>query len=216
MQKFLRLLIILFLFIICLLIGANLANVTLPDNDNRTNLAEVEGTQTQILLFIVDNFENRKPQLQSIWSVILYYQDSKGIMIIPLTDRTKPNFEELEKSFILTPEKDLSERTVKYFNTKFKTKWNSTIVVDEIGLPHLLNWVSNGQINVPGEDFSLEHGHIDVICSSISNKVPSFENLNWSPLSPNHFKSNLNIDQMKSIWSNFDQSTSLMCEIIVD
>ena len=214
MQKFLRLLIILFLFIVCLLIGANLANVTLPENNNRTNLAEADETQTQFLIFVIDNFENRKPQLQSIWSVIFYYQDSYGIMFIPLTDKTKPNFDELEKSFILTPERELNERTIKFFNTKYRTKWNSAIVLDQIALTQLVNWVSNNQINLTPENLSLTTDQINTLCSSLTDKIPPIEGLDWSLFYPDHFKSNLGIEEMNSIWNNFIDSNSLLCEII--
>lgn len=214
MQKFLRLLIILFLFIVCLLIGANLANVTLPENNSHSNLVEAEETQVNFLIFVIDNFENRKPQLQSIWSVIFYYQDSKGIMFIPLTDKTKSNFEELEKSFILTPERELNERTIKFFNSKYRTKWNSSIVLDQIALTHLLNWASKNQIDETPETLSLTTDHINALCSSFSYNIPSIEGIDWSLLFPVHFKSNLNVDQMNSIWNNFDDSSSLLCEII--
>jgi len=214
MQKLLRLLIILFLFIVCLLIGANLANVTLPENNNRTNLVAADETQTKYLIFVIDNFENRKPQLQSVWSVIFYYHDSYGIMFIPLTDKTKPNFDELEKSFILTPEKELNERTIKFFNTKYRTKWNASIVLDQIALIHLLEWVSNNQINEAPESLTLTTGHIDSVCSSLSSNIPSIEGVDWSLLIPGRFKSNLSIDQMKSVWDNLVDSSSLLCEII--
>lgn len=214
MQKILRLLIILFLFIVCLFIGANLANVTLPENNNRTNLVEADETQTQFLIFVIDNFENRKPQLQSIWSVIFYYQDSYGIMFIPLTDKTKLNFDELEKSFILTPERELNERTIKFFNTKYKTKWNSAIVLDQIAVTHLLKWASNNQINETPDSLTLTTGHIDTLCLSLSNNIPSVEGVEWPLLIPDRFKSNLSIEQMKNIWNNFEDSSSLLCEII--
>jgi len=214
MQKFLRLLIILFLFIVCLLIGANLANVTLPENNNKTNLVEVDETQTQFLIFVIDNFENRKPQLQSIWSVIFYFQDSNGIMFIPLTDKTQPNFDELEKSFILTPGRELNERTIKFFNTKFRTKWNASIVFDQIALTHLLKWVSNNQINETPDSLSLTTIHINTLCTSLPNNIPSIEELDWTLLYPDHFKSNLSTDQMKSIWHKFEDSSSLLCETI--
>ena len=125
MQKIFRILIIIFLFTVCLLLGANLANITLPENKLQSNLEESEESQAQILIFVVDDFDNRKPQLQSIWSVVFYWQDTKGIMFIPLSDQSNTNFEELKKSFLLTAEKDLNDRTIKYFNTKFKTKWNN-------------------------------------------------------------------------------------------
>jgi hypothetical protein len=214
MQKIFRILIIIFLFTVCLLLGANLANITLPENKLQSNLEESEESQAQILIFVVDDFDNRKPQLQSIWSVVFYWQDTKGIMFIPLSDQSNTNFEELKKSFLLTAEKDLNDRTIKYFNTKFKTKWNSSIVLDKIALQTLLPWISSGQITAIPNNNAEEIATINSICSLLAINTPYMESLDWASFYATRFKSNLNVDEMTQIWQKIQGSDPLLCEII--
>jgi hypothetical protein len=218
MQKFLRLIIILFLFIVCLLIGANLANVTLTGERNVViNQDSSDENQTRILIFVVDQLENRKPNLTSVWSVIFYYQDSKGLMFIPLTDQTNENFNELENAFILTSEKFIHERTVKFFNTKFKTKWDSAIVLDQYAINYLTSWISQNEIEgIPQDQTDMISG-VEEICSIIAKKQPApMIALDWPTIYPTHFKSDQSTEQMSNVWQNQNDTDALLCEVIYE
>ena len=86
--------------------------------------------------------------------------------------------------------------------------------MDQIAVTHLLKWASNNQINETPDSLTLTTGHIDTLCLSLSNNIPSVEGVEWPLLIPDRFKSNLSIEQMKNIWNNFEDSSSLLCEII--
>lgn len=216
MQKIFRILIIIFLFVVCLLIGANLANITLSEKTQTTNAQLSDDSQNQILIFVVDDLENRKPQLQSIWSVILYWHDTSGIMFMPLSDQLDPNFDEFKKSFLLTPEKSLNDRSMRYFNTKFKTKWNSYIVMDRTSLQLFVSWVSGGSILDFPESLPDSISTIQTICNNFPGNFPSIDNIDWASFQPSHFISNLSIEQMKSNWNNLRNAEFFLCEIILD
>ncbi len=214
MQKIFRILLIIFLFVVCLLIGANLANITLPETTQTTNAQLTDESQNQILVFVVDDFENRKPQLQSLWSVFLYWHDSSGIMFMPLSDQLDPNFDEYKKSFLLTPERTLNDRSMRFFNTKFKTKWNSYVVMDKMSLQLLISWSTGGSILELPEFRQETISTIQNLCAIIPGNFPSIESFDWASIQPSHFVSNLSFEQMKTNWDNLRNSEFFLCEII--
>ena len=216
MQKFLRVLIIISLFVICLLIGANLANISLTDNQAKpVSQIQTDETQTRILVFVVDNFGKRKPELISIWSVILYYQDSHGLMFIPLVFEADEHFNEFEKSFIVTAERTMHERTIKFFNTKFRTNWNSYIIMDQAAVSYFTSWISMNEINDVSIDNETLGGNIEKICASLANhQIAQLDGMDWSLIFPNHMNSDLSIEKMKNLWEKLSESNSILCEII--
>ena len=92
----------------CLLIGAKLANITLPENQNQ--------------LFVVNDLTQKNPVLTSAWSLIMYFQDSKGVMFVPLVNEKQDDYIDYKRSFTLTSENEPHNKTIKFFNTRFKTK----------------------------------------------------------------------------------------------
>lgn len=216
MQKFLRILIIICLFIICLLLGANLANISLTDNQvTPIRQSQVDENQTKILVFVVDNFEKRKPDLISIWSVIFYYQDNHGLMFVPLTYDSNENFSEFEKSFIVTSDRTINDRTIKFLNTKFRSNWKSFVVVDRTALTYLSSWISLGEILNPSTDFDSLIQNTERICGLLgTQQVAQIEEVDWSLIYPNHLNSDLTIDQMNNLWKKMSEPKSVLCEII--
>lgn len=216
MKNFFRVLIIIFLFVVCLLLGANLANITLPETTQSSTTQLTDNTQNQMLIFVVDDFDNRKPQLQSVWSVILYWHDNSGMMVLPLSDPSNPNFDEFKKSFLLTNEKELNERSSKYFNSKFKTKFDNFIVLDQLALQQLLTWISNGSIVELSANIIDSTSTIKTLCAYLSSDKPSLNGFDWGTIFSSHFKSNLSAEQMNSIWNNSINSDLFQCEVILD
>ena len=216
MQKFLRVIIIISLFVICLLIGANLANISLTDNQVKpVSQIQEDETQTRILVYVVDNFEKRKPELMSIWSVIFYYQDSQGLMFVPLVFDADENFNEYEKSFIVTADRTIHERTIKFFNTKFRTNWNSYIIMDQAAVSYLTSWISLNEIKEVSIDNESLGGNIEKICSLLLNhQIAQIDGIEWSLIFPHHMNSDLSIEQMKNLWEKLSGSNLILCEII--
>lgn len=216
MQKLLRILIIICLFIICLLLGANLANISLTDNQvTPINQSQLDENQTKILIFVVDNFEKRKPDLISVWSVIFYYQDNHGLMFVPLTYDSNENFSEFEKSFIVTSDRTINDRTIKFLNTKFRTNWKSFVVVDQTAVSYLTSWITFGEILEPSTDFDSLKQNTEKICRLLgTHQIAQIEEVDWSRIYPNHLNSDLTIDQMNNLWIKMIGSNSVLCEII--
>ncbi len=218
MQKFLRVLIIIFLFIMCLLLGAKLANISLPSDETSTySLVDHEQSQLRFLVFVMDDLNQKTPRLNAVWSVIIYYQDSKGIMFIPITDKNEEEFKNINRNFLLTSDKKPHEKTIKYFNTKFKTKWDADIVLDLFAADYLIQWITHANYDTntmiqPSNNALIEH-----VCNSIrSRELNSLETLEWPMITPDHFTTNLTFDRIMDAWQKLSEDYPILCEIISD
>jgi hypothetical protein len=218
MQKFLRILIIIFLFMMCLLIGAKLANVSLSAEDTvevNSDTQNQNQNQIRLLVFVLDDLTQKNPRLNEVWSVIIYYQDAKGIMFIPLTNRNDVDFKDLNRNFVLTSEREPHQKTLKYFNTKYKTKWDANIVLDQFAVEYLFQWITQSSLDlnllVGGSNSTL----IENLCTSIgSQPLNSLETLDWQLIIPNHFKTNLPLDRMMDGWQKLSSGNPILCEMI--
>lgn len=218
MQKFLRILIIIFLFTMCLLIGAKLANVSLSGDENIViNNNTQEQNQIRFLVMIVDELNKKNPELKSVWSVIIYNQDSTGFMFIPLTDENTDGFKDIKRSFIITTDKDPHEKTIKFFNTKFKTKWDAYIVLDHYAVEYLLKWITRDSLDDNSMVELSKSVLIQNMCVSIiSSELNPLESLDWTLINPDHFKTNLPFDRIVGRWQNLSNSDVILCEIITE
>ena len=218
MQKFLRILIIIFLFVMCLLIGAKLANVSLSGDENIViNSNTQDQNQMRLLVFVVDELNKKNPELNAVWSVIIYDQDSSGLMFIPLSDIYTDGFKDIKRSFILTTEKDPHEKTIKFFNTKFKTKWDAHIVLDRYAVEYLLKWITHESLDVNSIVEASKTALIQNMCSSItSRELNALETVDWTLISPDHFKTNLTFERIVNGWEKLNQSNAILCEIIAE
>lgn len=217
MHKSLRILIIIFLFTMCLLIGAKLANVSLSGDENIViNNNNQDQNQIRFLVLIVDELNKKNPELSAVWSVIIYDQDSSGLMFIPLTDVNADGFKDINRSFILT-EKNPHEKTIKFFNTKFKTKWDAYIILDRYAVEYLLKWISRDSLNVNSMVELSKPNFIQNMCTSItSGELIALDSLEWTLISPDHFKTNLTFDRIVDGWQKLSESNVILCEIISD
>lgn len=218
MQKFLRIVIIIFLFMMCLLLGAKLANVSLPaDEISTTNPVTQDQNQIRLLVFVMDELNQKNPKLNAVWSVIIYYQDSNGIMFIPITDTDKEDFKDINRNFVLTSEKNPHEKTIKYFNTKFKTKWDATIVLDHYAADYLIQWVTHASYETNAMVQKSNSDLIENMCASItSRELNSLETIEWTLITPDHFKTNLEFDRIIDGWQKLSDDNPILCEIITD
>lgn len=202
----------------CLLIGAKLANVSLSGNETTViNNDTQEQNQIRLLVFIVDELNKKNPELNEVWSVIIYYQDSSGLMFIPLTNENADGFKDLDRSFVLTTEKNPHEKTIKFFNTKFKTKWDAFIVLDRFAVEYLLNWITHEAMDVNSIVEPSKPVLIQNMCTAItSRELAALETLEWTLISPDHFNTNLTFDRIVAGWQKLSESNAILCEIIAD
>lgn len=216
MQKFLRILIIISLFFICLLLGAKWADITLIGNENIViNPDTQHDDQKKILIFVVDRFDKKNPELLSVWSVVIYYQDAKGITLIPISIEKGEPLKEIKRSFVLTADKDLHVKTIKYMNTKYKSKWDTYLILDNFSANYLLGWITNNAFEVVSTEPSDGYSHIENMCNIISeNKLSSIDTLDWPLITPDHLKTNLSIESIRDLWENLLGEEQILCEVI--
>jgi len=202
----------------CLLLGAKLANISLPSDETSTySLVDHEQSQLRFLVFVMDDLNQKTPRLNAVWSVIIYYQDSKGIMFIPITDKNEEEFKNINRNFLLTSDKKPHEKTIKYFNTKFKTKWDADIVLDLFAADYLIQWITHANYDTntmiqPSNNALIEH-----VCNSIrSRELNSLETLEWPMITPDHFTTNLTFDRIMDAWQKLSEDYPILCEIISD
>lgn len=199
----------------CLLTGAKLANFTLPENKNTFfSPKNLEDEQLRLLVFVVDDLESKRPALISVWSVIFYYQDAHGLMIIPLVDNQQEDFIDYKKFFLLTTGKIPHEKTIKYFNTKFKTKWNNSVILDLFSVNQFIEWITNNQASF-SLNTELNQSFYQFFCNSISEKpTKSLSSLDWSQVKSDHFKSDLSLEELTQVLQKLTDSQQLLCEFI--
>jgi len=215
MQKFLRILVVILLFMMCLLIGAKLANISLEgDQSTVKQPGAQENLQHRLLVFVVDELNDNNPNLISVWSVIIYYQDAKGIMFIPLTDNTMEDFREYKRSFLLKENKFPQDKSLKFFNTKFKTRWDATIVLDDYAKKYLIGWLNQtSDINNTFEN--LEIDIVDQLCATLTSRQEnSLESPDWNLIIPAHFSTDLTFENMQELWQKLGSSEEFLCEQI--
>lgn len=202
----------------CLLIGAKLANVSLSGDENIVIKNDTqEQNQMRLLVFIVDELNKKNPELSAVWSVIIYDQDSSGFMFIPLSDKNTDGFKDIKRSFVLTAENNPHEKTIKFFNAKYKTKWDAHIVLDMYAVEYLLNWISHESLDVNSLVEFSKSILLQNMCESItSRELKPLETLDWTLISPDHFKTNLTFVRIMNRWQKLSESNEILCEIITD
>jgi len=213
MQKFLRILVVILLFMMCLLIGAKLANISLEgDQSTFKQPGAQENLQHRLLVFVVDELNDNNPNLISVWSVIIYYQDAKGIMFIPLTDNTMEDFREYKRSFLLKENKFPQDKSLKFFNTKFKTRWDATIVLDDYAKKYLIGWLNQtSEINNTFE--YLEIDIIDQLCTTLTSRQENLlKSPDWNLIIPAHFTTDLTFENMQELWQKLGFSEEFLCD----
>jgi len=215
MQKFLRILIIISLFIACVLIGAQFAKATLEQNPAFSgNNPPSQKEQLKLLVFVTDDLTKEKSELISLWAVNIYYQDSAGVMMIPITTVNQENYDRFSRSFYLTEDKTLHKRSLNYFQTNFKTRWDAVLVVDHLMVDELVRWISIGKVDSVSLETNYENEQVSEICSVISGSTPQdLNNFNWDYYQ-NHFTSSIPLEQINLSWSNMVQKDPRFCEII--
>lgn len=216
MQKFLRILLIICLFFICLIFGAKWADVTLIENQNVViNPDSQENYQKKILIFIVDELKKKNPELSAVWSVVIYYQDARGIMFLPLSSEKTENFKEIKRSFVITSDQDLHQKSLKFMNTKFNTKWDAYIVMDNTSENYFIDWITTYSNSDTSGNSIDANNTIENLCSLISSdQLNSFDSIVWSSLIPEHFKSNLSKEEMIDLWEILKDNHPVLCEEI--
>ena len=139
-----------------------------------------------------------------------------GFMFVPLVTTDQADYKDFKKSFVLTSDNEPHEKTIKFFNTRFKTKWEYYLLLDKISANYLFNWIigDGSEGNIENQlDSSVM---VDQVCQYISlNPLKSMDSIDWNSLSPVHFLSNLSIEDLKNSWQILAESNQLLCDQVV-
>ncbi len=223
MQKFFRVFIVIIFFFACLFAGVYLAGFTNSDSQQSLSTNELDNTnQVNLLVFVVNQFDEKKPEFHSAWSVILYYPNPKGFVLVPLSSLSENNQNEISRNFKLDSKKFPTKNTIKFHEDKFNAQWDGEIVLDIQAIQFLLNWLTNDSISIDPmfqneESNSIENINKTTIslCKYLSdNPLPDWNKLNVSTIFQSHFQSSLSNESMEKIWNIMRDEIPPKCEII--
>lgn len=224
MRKFIRVFIIIVLFFSCLFVGVYLAEFSDTENPPSLNSFDLENSnQINVLVFVVNKLEESKSELLSAWSIILYYPNPGGMMMVPLSSSTEANFNEITRNFRLDSRNVPNSKTEKYFEETFDAQWDATVVMDLHSVQLFTNWISKGEYTfnlsdeiINPQDSGNKYGSEKEFCNLISKKLlPQWELLDSDAISEDHFFSQNSIEDLKIIWLKLITGNSPKCEVIL-
>lgn len=223
MHKFLRVFVIIIIFFACLALGIYLAEFSLPEKTGPEPTQIIESNnQVRLLVLMVDELSSDNPELLSVWSVVLYYPEPKGIIFVPLSNPFTANYKNIQKAFDLTESYDPDPELLKDLQKQFRTRWEGSVVLDKAAMSILVQWLTNGNYSPGLQNMDIEQitednyfNNIQQICAFMrSSPANSLENLNWSTLVPEHFRTNLPFDKVMATWQNLIGSSAPLCDLI--
>jgi hypothetical protein len=223
MQKFFRIFIILIFFFACLIAGVYLAGFTNSDTQLTENPIDIENSnQINLLIFVVDQLDVKKPEFHSAWSVILYYPNPKGIVLVPLSSVSENTNNEILRNFKLDSKNFPNKKTIKFNEEKFNTQWDAVIILDLHAVQYFVDWLTERNVTI---DPSIQNGGIDAleninnvstnVCKYLSNHLlPEWENLDLRTISKTHYQSTLTDESLGNFWKVMHAENSPKCEVI--
>jgi hypothetical protein len=147
-MKRIVIILLLFIFVICLILGLSLGGnfakqlkTTAPELPTQTQ-PEITSNQRTILFIVADNMKSQNPVLESVF-VIFYIPNIPRALILSLYP-TDQNVSEqaikLPATFSL--KEDLSPSN-EFINTiaQYNFSWNGYILTDEVGVASMIDWV---------------------------------------------------------------------------
>jgi hypothetical protein len=223
MRKFFGIALIVIIFFACLFAGINLAENVAPAQDPNSNLVNYgSANQINLLVLVMDQLDQSPSNFISAWTVIFYYQQPNGLMILPISLPGDENHEVLLDSFHLGNNKFITQQTLSAFQKNLEMKWDGVVMLDLKALQELTYWVSTQSLNLSMEETVADSTEaenlnllLDPLCTSISQNLNSLENLNWETLYSVHLLSNLPEEKLKSIWTNLSSDNLINCEWVL-
>ncbi|MAT41007.1 MAG: hypothetical protein CL609_01610 [Anaerolineaceae bacterium] len=224
MQKIFKILFFISIFIICLSIGVFLTKQVInPEESTITENSENQqlqsANQMKLIVFLVDEIEQKKPQLESVWGVNLYLNEPHQLTFIPLTDISENDFKKLSKRFYITDKKELSEATLNYFEKYFLTSWDGSLIVDQDAVSYFYSWLTENQITVTGTQSESNDKFINLtsLCDYLNQKTsPPSKMVDWQNMSSKDFLTSLSVDEVLLGLQAISGNTSPKCKLILN
>ncbi len=220
MRKFFGILIIAITFFACLFAAIFLAENVSPATVAPVNPNFELSNQVNMLVLVVDQMAEKDPNLISAWSLIFFQNQENGLILLPLSLRYMPNFDQLNEQLRLDSKHNLSSISINSYQKTFDMKWDGYLLTDLDGLSALLSWVSRQQLQYLPEDLiALTSNHenteifLDDFCRTIETNTPADpEQIDWNQLAPAHLTSPLSKEKLEEIWLSYPLDQLLQCE----
>lgn len=226
MQKLFKILFFISIFIICLSIGILLMKQILdpgesPLIDNSKNNHLQSANQMKLIVFLVDEIDQNKPNVESVWAVNLFFDDPRQLTFIPLTDSSEKDFKKLSGRFYLNEKNELSESTMNSFEKYFLTSWDGSIIIDRNTVSYFFSWLTENQITVTGalsnnsSESDLKFHNLTYLCDYLNNKTTNLSNpIDWQNISSKDFITSLSIDEVLLGLETMTGETPPKCKFI--
>jgi hypothetical protein len=179
-------------------------------NSNEIQVSnEWRKTQQTVLIIQVDDLTSSRPELVSTWALFSDFSGAPTLAFKALfpAPAEKVN-ENLAKSFNLTANKEPTPQFIKSLEV-YEFKWNSVIVVDQVGAQSLYRWVSQPAGKTAGADDAskgsvrnqAEVSLFQSVCSHLesASNLPDLA-LEWARLVPDHLHTNISLETFSLMW----------------
>lgn len=220
MRKFFGILIIAITFFACLFAAIYLAENVAPSRNSSVNPNFELTNQSSLLVLVVDQMVEKKPNLISAWTLVFYQNQENGIILLPLGLRYMNNFDQLNQQLRIDSKHNISSITINDYQKTFNMKWDGYLLLDLDGLSSLLAWVSHQELEYSTDQLiALTSNHdnaelfLDDVCRTINGKSPADINqIDWERLSPTHLTSPLTKEKLNDVWLSLPTDQLLQCE----
>ncbi len=222
MRKFFKIFFPLLFFTICLYGGILLGKQTVnpkdsasPENSPITDYQSPN--QMKLIVFFVDEIEQKNPTLQSVWSVNLYYNEPHQVSFIPLTDPSQPDFKKLSRHFLINEHNALAPAALRSYEKNFLTSWDSSIILDQDAVVYFFSWLTAHQISATWGDLetTTEFQNLWQLCTFLNEKTTSVPgSIDWQVVTQKDFITSLSIHDLFQGLQTFTGDTPPNCKII--
>lgn len=214
MKKLVIILATLIVFFLCLLVGFQIGDWVLPEETTTTTSAPVlAGKQQNIIIIHVDQLENSRPDLISVWVLFLYYSDAPSMMFkaIYSNDGSANQISPSTQMLSIQPDGTLQQDFLRSLQSNLKIQSDGYVLVDDDAIlmfskrfPGPGPTLEPYQVTIPPDDQLVQN-----ICSYLGTKeARRGVELPWNEVLPNHFRTDMNFTSFMSHWIRLTQAAN--------
>jgi hypothetical protein len=220
MRKFIIFLTIV-VFFGCLAMGLYTSNL-LPLNGqaNAEAVTKPPGGlyQRNIAIIHVDDLKAENPNLISIWGLIFYYPEPQ-IIFQPLYPIHVDGNQNISSRFAITKNGDPNPVFMQFLSEDNKITWDNYILVDSDGISLFTSAIAGAALpegsDSPDIVLTVESALYGQFCNTVmTNPQLQFNSVTWTDLIPDHFHSNIILDDILSGWARLTRvEQPLDCQV---
>lgn len=227
MKKIIPLLLI--AFIICFAASYIIFSKIIP-NDFAQSLRATTITASQkqqtVAFVYVDDLENQKPNLISVWVFFISNSNPlilKFLPLLPTSDLSQT--QELASKFSLTDTGGIATSFLTAINDSYQLNLHDYVVLDSDGMALVSQWTLNKKSLIPtkvpmtqtesNKVLSATRKYLQSLCSYIPTTDGSAVPIHWEQLIPDHMRSNLTLEDLyRTLTLIRDQRATVECETV--